>query len=84
MSQDTLQHCTPSIVHTTYTAVDSVDLERCQLGQVQIPRLAEIKACKRRALYAVRVFDTVVILTKVTSLRMGCIFCLGYCRLALS
>ena len=52
MSQDTVQHCTPSIVHTTYTAVDSVDLERCQLGQVQIPRLAEVTACKWRALYA--------------------------------
>ena len=47
--------CTPfqlCIVLTRYTSVDSVDLERCQLGQVQTPRLAEIEACKRRRLYA--------------------------------
>lgn len=52
MSQDTLQRCTPFIVYTRNTAVDSVDLERCQLGQVQTPRLAEVTACKWRALYA--------------------------------
>lgn len=44
--------CTPSQLCTVLTRYTAVNLERCQLGQVQIPRLAEVTACKWRALYA--------------------------------
>ncbi len=44
--------CTPSQLCTVLTRYTAVNLERCQLGQVQTPRPVEIEARKRHWLYA--------------------------------